>query len=198
MWFLHVRSLTLPKLQRDKETGKLTEALEVNALGNTVIDSTGVPRSRDRGFEDPYDKPSFLSTVRTPMPSHQALATPQWSKKESKQTWRSEFKALATRSARDYQEPVDALRVDVDALSSGYITPLGGEDPWGNGGGDGGAGAGSGSFTPPKSKKEMREHYKSLHGRKSRTKGMLANAPRGVKDKGGMGETDEDKFSAPW
>lgn len=104
------------------------------------------------------------------------------------------MKTLATRRD-DYQEQPDGLRVDVDKLSSGVITPIGGgagyeSDP---------RGGVSGTATPPKSKKEMREHYKTLGGRKSKSKGLLGGVTRGVKDRGGMGDTgEEDRFAAPW
>lgn len=52
-------------------------------------------------------------------------------------------------------------------------------------------------MTPAKSKKEMRAHYKSLGGRKSKAKGMLGGTPRGHKDLGGAGE-EEDRFSSPF
>lgn len=86
-------------------------------------------------------------------------------------------------------------RVDIDALSSGYITPVNLEpqDKWGSPGG-GGSRGGSGTTTP-KSKKEMREYHKSLGGRKSKEKGNLGGTKRGIKDLGGAGD---DKFDAPW
>jgi hypothetical protein len=80
---------------------------------------------------------------------------------------------------------VDALSASVSEAGSGYSTPTEG-------------GGGSGAQTPAKSKKEMRAHYKSLGGRKSKSKGMLGGTPRGHKDLGGAGETEEDRFSSPF
>ncbi len=101
---------------------------------------------------------------------------------------------MATRKAGD-KDPGEAFRVDVERLS-GYSTPVndypsGGNTPNGAaGGGSGGSGA------PSKSKKEMRAIYKSMDGRKSKSKGRgdLGGTPRGHKDLGGMG----DQYSAPW
>jgi hypothetical protein len=115
---------------------------------------------------DPYDKAHFLTLFKTPVPTS---TTPQWSKRESKQAWRLTFKGLINR--RENPSTVPDYRVDVDALSSA-----------------------SGASTPM-SKKEMRDHYKSLGGRKSKGKGNLGGTARGVKDVGGAGE---DKYSAPW
>lgn len=83
---------------------------------------------------------------------------------------------------------VDALSASVsDAGGSGYSTPT---DSWG--------GTGSGGGTPSRSKKEMRAHYKSLNGRKSKGKGMLGGVARGHKDLGGAGDGGEDQYSAPF
>ncbi|KAJ9110684.1 hypothetical protein QFC19_001513 [Naganishia cerealis] len=149
------------------------------------------PEDPNSGF-DPYDKYRGLPILATPLPTS---STPQWSKRESKKEWRPIFKELATRKDTDLEKR-DPLQVDVDALSatvspigSGYSTP---NEGWG-----GNSGGGSGTLTPSKSKKEMRAHYKSLNGRKSKSKGMLGGTARGHKDLGGAGETD-DPYSAPF
>ncbi|KAJ9101131.1 hypothetical protein QFC21_003349 [Naganishia friedmannii] len=149
------------------------------------------PEDPNSGF-DPYDKYRGLPILATPLPTS---STPQWSKRESKKEWRPIFKELATRKDTDVEKR-DPLQVDVDALSatvspngSGYSTP---NDSWG-----GNSGGGSGTLTPSKSKKDMRAHYKSLNGRKSKGKGMLGGTPRGHKDLGGAGES-EDPYSAPF
>jgi len=129
---------------------------------------------------DPYDKTHFLTVFKTPVPSS---ITPQWSKRESKQPWRKTFKNLI--NVKENPSSVPDFRVDITALSSGYATPVDTLDS---------PGVGSGANTP-RSKKEMRDHYKSLQGRKSKGKGMLGGTVRGVKDKSGVGE---DQYSAPW
>jgi hypothetical protein len=166
-WFLHTRSFTLPQLKKDQD-------------GNYIN-----RQSADSEDYDPYDKAHWLTMFKTPVP---ASTTPQWSKRESKQAWRLTFKGLITR--KENPSSVQDFRVDVDALSSGLATPLG-ELETGYGGNSRPA---SGASTP-KSKKEMRDHYKSLQGRKSKGKGNLGGTQRGVKDIGGAGE---DRFSAPW
>lgn len=183
IWFLHTRSLTLPSL-----TSKPT---------------TQTSQSEDPDAFDPYDRRPTLS-LSTPLPTS---STPQWSKRESKSAWKNTFKALATRREDDV-EPGSHLQVDVDALSSGYVTPQGhtyagmgsgSADRWstpagnasGNGGGD------NGIATPPKSKKEMREVYKSMGGRKVKGKGKMGGELKGHRDKEGMGGK-EDIYEAPW
>ncbi|KAJ9126061.1 hypothetical protein QFC24_002333 [Naganishia onofrii] len=175
-WFLHCRSLTLPKVV---DTRKKLQPGQPD------------PEDPNSGF-DPYDKYRGLPILATPLPTS---STPQWSKRESKKEWRPIFKELATRKDTDVEKR-DPLQVDVDALSatvspngSGYSTP---NDSWG-----GNSGGGSGTLTPSKSKKDMRAHYKSLNGRKSKGKGMLGGTARGHKDLGGAGES-EDRYSAPF
>lgn len=175
-WFLHCRSLTLlkPTAQQRLQPGDPD------------------PDDPNSGY-DPYAKHRGLPLLTTPVP---ASATPQWSKRESKKEWRPVFRDLATRKDTHLTPARDPLNVDVDALSasvsdagggSGYSTPATIEGP------------GSGAATPPvKSKKEMRAHYKSLGGRKSKAKGMLGGTPRGHRDLGGAGETEEDRFSSPF
>jgi hypothetical protein len=100
-------------------------------------------------------------------------------------------------------EPGSHLQVDVDALSSGYVTPSGhayaglgsgSSEKWTTGatGGEGGSGA----ATPPKSKKEMREAYKAMGGRKAKEKGKFGNG-QGMRDREGMGGREQD-YEAPW
>ncbi|KAJ9111200.1 hypothetical protein QFC20_002694 [Naganishia adeliensis] len=170
-WFLHCRSLTLPKPTTTRRK---------------LLPAEPDPDDPNSGF-DPYDKYRGLPQLATPVP---ASSTPQWSKRESKKEWRPIFQSLATRTDTD-AEKRDSLQVDIDALSatvspggSGYSTPT-------EAAGSGGA------VTPAKSKKEMRAHYKSLGGRKSKAKGMLGGTPRGHKDLGGAGEA-EDRFSSPF
>lgn len=161
VWFLHNRSINLPQLQ------KKPDGSYINKQGE------------DDPNYDPYDKAHFLTLFRTPVPTS---STPQWSKRESKQPWRLTFKTLVNR--RENPSSVPDFRVDVDALSSGMMSPMIDSDSV----------AGSGTVTP-RSKKEMREHYKQMQGRKSKGKGQLGGTVRGVKDKGGAGE---DQYSAPW
>ena len=169
-WFLHVRSFTLPEVKKKEET---------NYINKLDVDDPEY---------DPYDKAHFLTLFKTPMPSS---TTPQWSKKESKSAWRLTFKQLINR--RENPSSAVDYRVDVDALSSGYATPLG--EPEGSAS-QFGSRPGSGASTP-KSKKEMREHYKSLQGRKSKSKSKVGGSQsRGIKDRGGAGE--EDPYTAPW
>lgn len=178
-WFLHCRSLTLPQPTLTHPARRLPTDPD--------------PDDPNSGY-DPYAKHRGLPLLATPIPS---APTPQWSKRESKRDWRTAFRELVVRKPDDVEQR-DPLNVDVDALSagvseagSGYSTPGGGNvDSWGVGG--------SGAGTPAKSKKEMRAHYKSLNGRKSRSKGMLGGVARGHKDLGGMGGGGEDQFSAPF
>ena len=164
-WFLHTRSFTLPQLKKDQDGSYINR------------------QNADDDDYDPYDKAHFLTLFKTPVPTS---TTPQWSKRESKQAWRLTFKGLINR--RENPSTVPDYRVDVDALSSGYATPLGEPEAGGN------SRPASGASTPM-SKKEMRDHYKSLGGRKSKGKGNLGGTARGIKDLGGAGE---DKYSAPW
>ncbi|KAI5450535.1 hypothetical protein NCC49_002991 [Naganishia albida] len=175
-WFLHCRSLTLLKPTTPQR----------------LQPGDPDPDDPNSGY-DPYAKHRGLPLLTTPVP---ASATPQWSKRESKKEWRPVFRDLATRKDTHLTPARDPLNVDVDALSasvsdagggSGYSTPATIEGP------------GSGAATPPvKNKKEMRAHYKSLGGRKSKAKGMLGGTPRGHRDLGGAGETEEDRFSSPF
>ncbi|GHJ89264.1 hypothetical protein NliqN6_5666 [Naganishia liquefaciens] len=175
-WFLHCRALTLPQPPPTHASRRLPTDPD--------------PDDPNSGY-DPYLKHRGLPLVTTPIPTS---ATPQWSKRESKRDWRPAFRDLVMRKPED-AERRDPLNVDVEALSasvseagSGYSTPGGNNDSWG----------GSGAGTPAtRSKKEMRAHYKSLNGRKSKSKGMLGGVARGHKDLGGMGG-GEDQFSAPF
>jgi hypothetical protein len=70
----------------------------------------------------------------------------------------------------------------------------GSSEKWTTGatGGEGGSGA----ATPPKSKKEMREAYKAMGGRKAKDKGKFGNG-QGMRDREGMGGREQD-YEAPW
>lgn len=207
VWFLHTRSLAIPSLI-------------------PTVDAQGRPPTHP--LYDPYDKPRTLS-LRTPLPARPG--PPQWSKRESKGAWRPAFKAAATRPEGSGGDGSGELRshlqVDVDALASahasGYSTPgghayaglgSGSREAWaasvsegagggfgGGGGGGGGGGSGSGTATPPRSKKEMRDAYKAMGGRKAREKGSAWNKGTGARDREGMGGgagAREGDAEAPW
>lgn len=159
-------------------------------------------------FFDPYDKTPRLSALpRPPLPTS---TTPQWSKAESKKTWKGVFRTTLKRSDPNAPPEVDHLRVDVDSLhSSGYSTPSGGfgggaghvhagtgsggAAKWGHtAGGDGGD---AGGMTPTEKKVAARENYRAMGGRKSRGKRRMGGE-LGSRDRGGA--VDDGRFDAPW
>jgi hypothetical protein len=172
VWFLHTRSLLLPS--------------------NLSLVSA---RPSDDPEYDPYERLPPLSLL--PMPKPPTGTQLQWSKAESKKTWTREFAAILKADADAAQGASDGLRVDVDALSSGYTTPTGSHAYSGLGSG------GSQKWAPVEGqaqplapgewKKEMRESYKALNGRKPRSKRKMGAGPV----KGGAEEQDA-RFEAPW
>ena len=104
----------------------------------------------------------------------ESLPPGKWSKRESKQSWRTTYlKTIAERerSPLSYSRPLTPV-------SSGYQTPRElREEKWKQE---------AETYRP--SKVEMREMYKELGGRKARGKGKLGMETSGARDKGGWGE----------
>lgn len=154
-------------------------------------------RPSDDPDYDPYERLPPLSLLPTPKPPTGTQL--QWSKAESKKTWNKEFGAVLKADADAAEGASDGLRVDIEALSSGYTTPTGGHAY--SGLGSGGASKWAPvegeqrELAPGEWKKEMREGYKALNGRKPRSKRKMGG---GVgRDKGGAAE-DDSRFDAPW
>lgn len=148
-------------------------------------------------FFDPYDKTPRLSAL--PPPPLPVSPTPQWSKAESKKEWKSTFRASLKRSDPNAEPEIDPRRVDIESLhTSGTTTPnrhahaglgSGGAAKWVGAAGD------EGSMTPSERKVAAREAYKSLGGRKPRSKRKMGG-DLGTRDKGGA--VDDGRFDAPW
>ena len=182
VWFLQNRALTLPKLE---------------SLGQ------GKMRTLDDGTEffDPYEKGTRLSSLPSvPMPKS---TTPQWTKAESKRAWKAVFHTTLARSDPSHDDDDHPYRVTIDSLqSSGYNTPTrhthahagmgsGGASRWSDNNG-------SGTLTPSERKIAAREGYKSLGGRKSRTKRKMGGE-FGARDKTGAGDLEDDpRYTCPW
>ena len=99
----------------------------------------------------------------------------KWSKRESKQNWRTIY--LKNLSERD-RSPISYSRPLTPASSSGYQTPREmREEKWKQ----------EAETQSKPTKEEMREMYKELGGRKARAKGKVGT-PGGARDKGGWGE----------
>lgn len=107
-----------------------------------------------------------------------SLPAGKWSKRESKQNWRTTY--LQTLRNRE-QEPIQYSRPITPASGhgSGYQTPREvREEKWKQ----------EAEVQAKPTKLEMREMYKELGGRKARGKGKLGAATGGHRDKGGWGE----------
>jgi len=107
----------------------------------------------------------------------ESLPPGKWSKRESKQNWRITFLKGVSSRERDpivYSRPLSPS----SNLNSGYQTPREiREEKW--------RAEADGTTTP--TKVEMRQMYKELGGRKSKTKNKLGSA-EGARDRGGWGE----------
>ena len=102
------------------------------------------------------------------------LPAGKWSKRESKQNWRTTY--LKTIAERD-RSPTSYSR-PLTPLSSGHQTPKEiREEKW--------RAEAESQYKPTKN--EMREMYKELGGRKARGKGKLG-MEAGARDRGGWGE----------
>ena len=181
VWFLQNRALVLPQI-----SGSLP-----GANGKTRRSGADTPE-----FFDPYDKtPRLSALVPPPLPTS---STPQWSKAESKKTWKNIFHTTLKRSDPGAEPEDDPPRVDINSLhSSGTSTPgRHGHAGMGSGGAARWAAAeGEGVMTATEKKLTAREGYKAMGGRKARNKRKMGGE-LGVKDKGGA--TDDGRFDAPW
>ncbi|WRT63752.1 uncharacterized protein IL334_000677 [Kwoniella shivajii] len=180
VWFLHNRALVLPKLLLPDAPGGKTRRVD-----------------NEIEFFDPYDKTPRLSALPTPpIPNSQ---TPVWTKIESKKSWRKVFKGTFQRSDPNAEPEVDSRRVDISSLqTSGYTTPNSGHAYKGLGSGNAVKWAmedAEGSLSSTERKAQARENYKSLGGRKSKSKRKMGGT-LGGKDKGGA--VDDGRFEAPW
>ncbi|WWC85906.1 uncharacterized protein L201_000776 [Kwoniella dendrophila CBS 6074] len=183
VWFLQNRALVLPKLLLPDTPGGKTRKVD-----------------KEIEFFDPYDKSPRLSSL--PQPPLPTSSQPVWTKIESKKDWRNIFKVTFKRTDPTAEPEIDHRRVDISSLhTSGYSTPNGG----GGGGGYKGLGSGNaskwqnedsdGGLSSSEKKLQARENYKSLGGRKSKTKRKMGGE-LGGKDKGGA--IDDGRFDAPW
>ncbi|KAF9040600.1 hypothetical protein BJ165DRAFT_1313459, partial [Panaeolus papilionaceus] len=107
-----------------------------------------------------------------------SLPPGKWTKRESKQNWRQVY--LKTAKERDHSPTATSFsRSGYASPQSGYITPRElKEEQWKI----------EAQAASKPSKVEMREMYKELGGRKSRTKTKLGSS--GVRDKGGWDNGD--------
>ena len=109
----------------------------------------------------------------------ESLPPGKWTKRESKQSWRTTYlKTIAERerSPLSYSRPLTPV-------SSGYQTPRElREEKWKQE---------AETYRP--SKVEMREMYKELGGRKARGKGKLGGTA-GMRDRGGWGESGHEEL----
>lgn len=183
VWFLQNRALALPSLPG-------------MAGGKNRLTDDGTTE-----FFDPYDKTTRLDALpAVPLP---ASTAPQWSKAESKRAWKSVFHTTLARSdpSREGEEDDHPYRVTIDSLqSSGYSTPSrhshaglgsGNAARWNE------APGAAGSLTPTERKVAARESYKSMGGRKARTKRKMGGE-MGARDKGGASTMYEAELSCPW
>ena len=172
----------------------LPQTLTSMANGNGKMRRTD---SDTPDFFDPYDKTPRLAAL--PIPPMPTSTTPQWTKNESKKTWKTAFRQTLKRTDPNAEDEDDHLRVDIYSLhSSGAASPSrhahvgtgsGGAAKWAS------SGDGSGSLTPSERKLAAREEYKALGGRKSRAKRKMGGE-LGARDKGGA--VDDPRFEAPW
>ncbi|EIW65205.1 uncharacterized protein TRAVEDRAFT_160063 [Trametes versicolor FP-101664 SS1] len=106
----------------------------------------------------------------------ESLPPGKWTKRESKQNWRTVF--LGSVPTRD---PPSLSRSGYESPRSGQQTPREmREEKWKQ----------DAEATAKPNKVEMREMYKELGGRKARGKGKLGGTG-GMRDRGGWGEGDE-------
>ncbi|EIW68144.1 hypothetical protein TREMEDRAFT_69593 [Tremella mesenterica DSM 1558] len=196
VWFLQNRALILPTtLSIPTRLRQLPSTFPLPILSSTssIPSSPPTPSSNPPElFFDPYDKLPRLS--RLPLPPIPTSQTPQWSKTESKKSWKTQFRMTFQRPDND-----DSLKVDFSfsrnssgASSPGYH-------------GHGYSGLGSGNkerwveeneeMSNTARKVLARERYKEMRGRKSKEKRKMGGE-LGIRDKGGLG--DVSRFEAPW
>lgn len=185
VWYLQNRALLIPDLPKSGEGGK-----------NRKLDD-------EVDFFDPYDKTPRLSALPTPrMPSSSTLV---WTKNESKVSWKTRFQQTFKRSDPDAEPEYDPLRVDIASLhSSGASTPSGRHTHAGSGSGNASRWAeinndnDEESMTPTERKVAARKVYKSMGGRKARSKRKMGGQ-MGTLDRGGGGADEDDpRFNAPF
>lgn len=181
VWYLQNRALLIPDLPSSGDAGK-----------NRKLDD-GVE------FFDPYDKTPRLSALPVPrMPNSSTLV---WTKSESKVSWKTRFHQTLKRSDPNAEPEYDPRRVDINSLqSSGATTPSGRHAHAGLGSGNAARWAetaSEGAMTPWERKLAAREVYKSMGGRKARSKRKMGG-DMGSRDRGGLAAEDDPRFAAPF
>lgn len=182
MWYLQNRALLIPDIPTNNGAGK----------NRKLEDGTE--------FFDPFDKTPRLSALPTPkMPSSSTLV---WTKSESKVNWKTRFHQTLKRSDPNAEPEYDPRRVDINSLhSSGTSTPSGRHAHAGLGSGNAAkwadAAGAEGSMTPSERKLAAREAYKSMGGRKARSKNKMGSS-MGPRDRGGLADESDPRFSAPF